>query len=132
MEVLNDSDRPPHVTLAIKLCIAVIAIGIVQLGMLVIRHFEVRSPGSLISGQLAIYAFSVFLLYRLAQGRNWARWLLVVLLALAIPLRVLPILQSISHYPVYTALEVVQVGLYVGALVLLLQKSSSEWFAQKE
>ena len=131
MEVLNDPDRPSQVTLAIKLCVAVIAIGIVQLAMLVVRHFEVRSPGTLISGQLATYAFSVFLLYRLAQGRNWARWLLVALLAVAIPLRVLPILQSISHYPVYSALEVAQVGLYIGALVLLLKKSSSEWFTRK-
>jgi hypothetical protein len=130
-KLLNDSERPADVTLAIKLLLTVIAIGMVQLAILIVRHFEVRSPWFPIFSQLAIYAFSLLLLYRLAQARNWARWALVALLAVAIPLRVTPTLQSISNYPINGTLELAQLGLYVGALVLLFKKSSSEWFARK-
>ena len=129
-KLLNDSDRPADVTLAIKLFLGVIAIGTVQLVMVVVRHFDVRSPLFPVFAQFAIYVFSIFLLYQLAQARNWARWLMVVFLVIGTLLRVVPTLESFAHYSVFATLEVAQLGLYVWAMVLLLKKSSSEWFTQ--
>ena len=130
MDLLNDPDRPADVTLAIKLVLAVIAIGVVQLVMVVVRHLDVRSPGFPILAQLAMYVFGVFLLTRIARREQWARWVLVAILVVFIPLRLLPTLQSISAYPVFGLLELGQLGLYLGALVLLLKSSTSEWFAR--
>ncbi len=131
MPVEVGSKRPANVTLAIKLLIAVIGIGIIQVGMLAVRHIDVRSPEVLILTKLAIYAFSLFLLYQINRGRNWARWSLVLILITAIPLVVLPAFQSFSHYPIYNLLEVAQLVLYLIALGLLFHGSSSRWFVKK-
>lgn len=132
MPVEVGSKRPANVTLAIKLLIAVIGIGIIQVAMLAVRHIDVRSPEVLISIKLAIYAFSLFLLYQISRGRNWARWSLVPILIIAIPLVVLPTFQSFSHYPIYNLLEVAQLVLYLIALGLLFHGSSSGWFVKKK
>ena len=131
MTVGSDSIRPEKVTLAVKLLATVIGVGIVQVAMLVYRHIDVRSPEFIISMKLAIYAFSIFLLFRIAAGRNWARLLLVAIFVIAIPLAVLPTFQSFAQYPIYSALEVAQVVLYLVTLAMLFHRTSSPWFAKK-
>lgn len=131
MELLNNDDRPPGVTLAIKLLFTVMCIGLVQLAMLVVRHFGVRSPTVPIVVQLGLFAVGFYLLVQIGKGQNWSRWSLLVILGVSIPLKLLPTFQSIAHYPVYGLLEILQLILYLWALVLLLQKSSSDWFQGK-
>lgn len=126
------SERPSQVTVAIRLYLAVIAIGVIQAVMLALRHIEVRSPDLLIASKVAIYALSFFLLYRVGQGDNWARWLMAAILIVAIPLASLPTLQSFTHYPLYGLLEIVSIALYVGATMLLFGKRASTWFVDSE
>ncbi len=96
--------------------------------MTVIRHADVRSPNFLISIKVVLFAVSMFLIYQVAKGRNWARWSLVAIFVINVPLTVLPAFESYSAVPVYTLLGFLQLGLYIFALVLLFRGGSSEWF----
>jgi hypothetical protein len=105
-----------------------IAIGIVRTSMTVIRHADVRSPYFLIFTKLLVYAVTVFLIYQISKGRNWARWLLLAIVSIAFPLSILPIFETLTHNPVHTLLGFLQLALYIVAMVLLFHKSSTDWF----
>lgn len=123
------SERPKKVVTAVKMLYLLIAIGIVRTGMTVIRHADVRSPYFLVSAKLVVYATMVFLIYQTSRGKNWARWLLLTIVAIALPLSILPTFDAISHSPVHTLLGFLQLGLYIVAMVFLFQRSSSNWFS---
>ena len=121
-------EKPAKVILAAKLLYFVVGIGIIRASMRVIRHADVRSPDFLIFTKLLVYTASLFLIYQMGKGKDWARWSLVVILAIGIPLTVLPAFESISHNPINAILGFLQLGLYIVALLLLFQGSSSGWF----
>lgn len=119
---------PPKIVTAVRMLYLLIAIGIVRTGMTVIRHVDVRSPYSLIITKLLVYAVTAFLIYQISRGRNWARWLLLLIVTIALPLSILPTFDAISHNPVHTLLGFLQLGLYIVAMVFLFQRSTSSWF----
>jgi hypothetical protein len=121
-------DKPAKVVLAIRALYLVVALGIIRLTFTVIRHIDVRSPDFLILTKVLVYSVSIFLIYQLGKGKNWARWSLAAVLAVGIPLIILPVFGAIFHNPVYATLAILQLGLYVIALVLLFHESSSAWF----
>ncbi len=121
------SDKPDKVVTAVKLLYLMIAIGMIRTAMTVLRHADVRSPYSLIFTKLLIYAASLFLIYQISKGKNWARWLLLIIFAIAFPLSVMPTFDAITHNPVHGLLGLLQLGLYIIAMVYLFQRSSSEW-----
>ena len=123
------SEKPKKVITAIKLLYLMIAIGLLRTVMTVTRHADVRSPYSFIFTKVLIYTASVFLIYQISQGKNWARWLLLLMFAIAFPLSVLPTFDAISHNPVHALLGLIQLGLYIGAMVYLFQRSSTEWLS---
>ena len=121
-------EKPAKVILAAKLLYLVVGIGIIRASMRVIRHADVRSPDFLIFTKLLVYTASLFLIYQMGKGKDWARWSLVVIFAIGIPLTVLPAFESISHNPIHAILGFLQLGLYIVALLFLFQGSSSGWF----
>lgn len=123
------SERPKKVVTAVKMLYLLIAIGIVRTGMTVVRHADVRSPYFLVFTKLLVYAATVFLIYQISRGKNWARWLLLVIVTIALPLSILPTLDAVSHSPVHTLLGFLQLGLYLVAIVFLFHRSSSNWFS---
>ena len=84
------SARPGKIVAAATLLYLVVLIGMIRTAMTVMRHADVRSPQFLIFTKIVIYTVSVYLIYRVSKGKNWAKWLLVLILALAFPLSVLP------------------------------------------
>ena len=126
------SERPLKVAHAIKIFYLVIGLGIIRAVITIIRHADVRSPDFLIITKLIIYAGSFYLIYQLSKGRNWARWSMVVILIIAIPLTILPAFASFSHNPVHTSLGFVQLGMYIIGLVFLFHRSSSNWFGAEK
>lgn len=120
--------KPAKVILAVKMLYLVVGLGIIRASMTVIRHADVRSPDFLIFTKVLVYTTSLFLIYQMSKGKDWARWSLVVIFAISIPLIVLPAFESISHNPVHTILGLLQLGLYIVALLFLFQENSSRWF----
>jgi len=121
-------ERPAKVVTAVRMLYLLIVIGIIRTAMTVMRHADVRSPHTLIVTKLLIYAVTVFLIYQISKGKNWARWLLLAIATIALPLSILPTFDAISHNPVHTLLGFLQLGLYIIAMVFLFQQSSSDWF----
>ena len=121
-------EKPAKVILAVRLLYLVVGIGIFRASLRVIRHADVRSPDFLIFTKLMVYTASLFLIYQMGKGKDWARWSLVVIFAIGIPLTVLPAFDSISHNPIHTILGFLQLGLHIVALLFLFHGSSSGWF----
>ncbi len=126
------SEKPLKVTIAVKFFYLVVGFGIIRAVMTIIRHADVRSPHFLIYTKLIIYAGSLYLIYQLNKGRNWARWLLAVIFIIAIPLVILPAFASYSHNPVDAILAFIQTALYIIGLVFLFHRSSSSWFGTEK
>lgn len=120
------------VVLSVKMLYLVVGIGVIRTAMTVFRHIDVRSPDFLIITKLIVYAASIYLIQQINKGKNWARWSLVVLLTISIPLTILPAFGQFSHNPVYAVLFFMQLVLYIVALVFLFQKSSSEYFKSEK
>ena len=125
-------DRPAKIVFALRMFYLIVGLGIIRATMTVIRHADVRSPHSFIIMKSLIYATSLFLIYQMGKGRNWARWMLVVIFAISIPLAILPNFASTFHNPVHTALGFLQLALYIVALVFLFHRNSSGWFGMRK
>ena len=125
-------EKPPKVSLAVKFFYVVVGIGIIRATMTILRHADVRSPYFLIITKLIIYAGSLYLIHQLSKGRNWARWSMVVIFIINIPLTILPAFASFFHNPFHTILGFVQIALYIIGLALLFQGSSSSWFGSQK
>ena len=124
--------KPAKVILAVKILYLIVGLGIIRASITVLRHADVRSPDFLIFTKLLVYTASVFLIYQMSKGKDWARWSLVVIFAISIPLIVLPAFESLSHNPVHTILGFLQLGLYIVALLFLFHSSSSGWFRARK
>ena len=122
-------ERPPMVTLSVKMFYLICGIGAVRTTLTVLRHIDVRSPDTLIVTKLLIYAASILLIYQTGKGKNWARWALVVIFVVCLPITILPNFDELSHNPVNAFLGCVSLGLYLVGLVFLFLKESSAWFA---
>ena len=120
--------KSDEVVLAAKMLYLVVVVGITRTVMTVVRHVDVRSPYFLISVKLCIYVISLFVIYQLSKGKNWARWTLLAIFTICIPLVILPIFDSFSHSPVHSLLGILQLALFVYSFVLIYCKKSSAWF----
>ena len=125
-------EKPAKVFHAQKMLYLVVGIGVIRTMITVIRHVDVRSPYFLIVTKSLLYAVSLFLIYQIGKGRNWARWSMVVLFAISIPMYILPNFDALFHNPIHSLLGVLSLGLYIVALVFLFYRSSSEWFSKKK
>jgi hypothetical protein len=132
MSIKKLSQRPEKIVAAVKLLYLVVAIGIIRTSMTVIRHVDVRSPHLLIISKMLIYAASVFLIYQVSKGKNWARWLLLAIIAIAFPLSVLPTFDAIFHNPIHTLLGFLQLALYIAAMIFLFHRSSTQWLGAEK
>ncbi len=118
---------PTKVVYAVRMLYLVVGIGVVRTAMTVVRHADVRTPYFLIFTKVLLYAGSLFMIWQLTKGKNWARWSLAAVFAIGIPLSTLPALGSISFSPVHTLLGILQLGLYLIALFFMFHKNSSAW-----
>ena len=126
------SERPLKVAHAVKLFYVVVGLGVIRAVMTIIRHADVRSPYFLIYTKLIIYAGSLYVIYQLNRGRNWARWALVVIFIISIPLVILPAFASFSHNPVDALIAFLQTALYIIGLVFVFHRSSSSWLGAEK
>jgi len=128
----QSNKTPEKVILAIRLFYLIIGIGIVRLASTVVRHWNVRTPDFIILSKLIIWSVSLFFVYKVSKGKNWARWIMVIIFIIAIPLAILPTISSLSHTIIPNLLGLSQVALYVWAILLLFQSTATAWFKEKK
>lgn len=124
--------KPVKVVRAVYILYLTVAIGLARKIMLLMRHADVRSPDFLIYTALFLLSISLFLIYQAGKGRNWARWSLVWILCISIPLTILPMFQGLSHTLIPNILGLTQVVLFLISLMLLFHKNTSSWFRRKK
>lgn len=124
------SERPAKVVFAVRMLYLTIGIGAIRVAIVVLRHLEVRSPDFLIITKVVIGVICLFLIFRIGKGNNWARWSLVAIFILSLPLTFLPAIQTFTAYPVQGWLEALQFALTLIALGLLFHPNASKWFAK--
>jgi len=124
----QEIETPAKVALSIKLFYSIICIGIIRAIIVVVRHWEVRTPDFFILIKSLFFGVSIFLVFFTGKGRNWARWALVVIMAISIPLTILPMFSSLAHNPIPNLLGLVQAFLFIWALALLFHTTSTAWF----
>jgi len=123
--------KPDKIVLAIKLLYLIVGIGVLHTAITVVRHVDVRTPHFLIVVKLAVYAISLFIIYQVGKGRNWARWSFVAIFVVCMPLTILPAFRAFSHNPIVSSMLFLQLALYLMALGLLFHKATNSYF-QKE
>ena len=132
MSIKEYLEKEDKVVLAVKMLYLVVGIGVIRTLFTIFRHIDVRSPVSLIITKLIIYGLSIYLIIQISKCKNWARWTLVVILTISIPLTILPAFGQVTHNPVYAILFFIQLVLYIAALILLFQESVSKRFTLQD
>jgi len=132
MSIKEYLEKEDKVVLAVKMLYLVVGIGVLRTLFTIFRHIDVRSLISLIITKLIVYGLSIYLIIQINKCKNWARWSLVVILTVSIPLTILPAFGQVTHNPIYAILFFMQLILYMVALVILFQESVSKRFTSPD
>ena len=123
--------KPRIVSVAIRLLYVALYTGIVRLvtdGQFLRRLLDVPLLFVLPLGLFLIMAA----LYRqISKRRNWARVVLLALVAIPVPFAVLDLIQRPPGITLSAALELAQASLNIAALVLLFLPTANSWFSTK-
>src|SRR5574340_560235 len=121
-------ERPREVVYAMRLTIASLVLALVAFPL---RRPEVIKSHLMVLGIFAIFltlSFTVFLIFMILRGQNWARLLYITLFFLGLPLSVPAFLMALSKNPISAFINLIQLSLQMMAVVLLLQKPTRDWF----
>lgn len=128
MTASNAPSRPAIVSNAVRLLYASLAIGVVR-AFLEFNTMVADAPIGLVLVISAItFGLLLFLIYKIAAGRNWARIVFLVLFVVGVPMSVIPLVHSLAQTPVSGLIGLVQLVVQVIALVMLFQSPSNAWF----
>ncbi|MDD2904527.1 MAG: hypothetical protein PHU44_19020 [Syntrophales bacterium] len=121
--------RPKEVLYAFWLTIASLAVGILALPL---SSEVVRSQilAFTIIGLVFSLAFTLFIFFMILKGRNWARMLYMILFISGAPFAFPAIIVAFQKTPVLAVIRLLQLFMQMMAVVLLLQKTTRNWFAR--
>jgi len=129
-------NRPHKVSTAITMLWIVIAVGVISSTFNFSSSLEIANASGLGLGWLIFtlyftFLFLAFFIWKIGQGRNWARITYLVLFILGVPFIIYSYLTSeVSTLSII--LGIAGMILQIVALVFLFQKSSSNWFKSKK
>ena len=135
----KEKNKPDNVSTALILLWIMLAIGVINSIFTLSSSLKLANTSDLDSGFLIgvliftlcfTLLFMAFFIWKIGQGKNWARITYLVLFILGVPFTIYSYLTS----AVSTLLIILMIGqiiLQIIALVLLFQKQSSDWFKSK-
>ncbi len=131
----NRGERPKEVNQAVRLLWVAFALGIV--GMF-LQPVKMSTPaqwiGVLVGGAIA-FGLWAWVIVKIAQGRNWARILFIVLALLGLIFSVfaLPLTMPLyKEHPINGVVAVISLVLEIFTLYLLLTAAARTWFKPLE
>jgi hypothetical protein len=136
LDMAEKKNRPDKVSTAITLLWITIAIGIVSSTINFSASLKVAEASGLGLAWLIFtlyftFLFLAFFIYKIGQGRNWARITFLVLFIIGVPMTIYSYLTTpIDIFSLLLGLASTIMQLV--ALVFLFQKSSSDWFKSKK
>ncbi|PJE81059.1 hypothetical protein COU58_04535 [Candidatus Pacearchaeota archaeon CG10_big_fil_rev_8_21_14_0_10_32_42] len=126
--------RPDKVSTAVTLLWIVIAVGVISSifnfsSLLEIYNASGLGLGGLIFTLYFSLLFLVFLIWKIGQGKNWARITYLVLFILGVPFTIYGYLTPTIEVSAFLIiLRIAVMIVQIVALVFLFQKPSSDWF----
>ena len=122
------SNKPAAVSTAIKLLCATLIVGALRSVIEWPHQTQTASPGFVLFVMLFTFALTLWLIYKMDRGRNWARITFLVFFILGVPLSFVPLLQSLSYSRFSGALGLLQVVLQTIAVFKLFGRNAHPWF----
>jgi len=129
---MKSKNQPDKVFIAIELLWIVIAVGVISSIVSFSSSLEIANASGfgllwLIFTLCFSFLLMAFFIWKIGQGRNWARVTYLVLFLIGFPMTIYS--YFISSLSVLTIiLSIFQMILQIVAFVFLFQKSSSDWF----
>ncbi len=123
--------KPREINLAVGLYGVSLALGLVK-AFLEWAYLRSSASVSLIAGVLGCtLAILSLLLWKVAQGRNWARITLLVFFLLFLPSSCLDIRAEFARSTIQGVLSIVQIALQTAALLFIFIGPGKEWFRRE-
>ncbi len=129
---MQQKSRPHKVSIALTLLWIVIAVGVISSIFNFSSSLEIANASGLGLGWLIFtlyftYVLLAFFIWKIGQGRNWARITYLVLFIIGVPFTIYGYLTSeVSTLSI--VLGIAGMIVQIVALVFLFQEKSSEWF----
>jgi hypothetical protein len=128
----KSSSRPSLVTAAERLLWLSAAIAAVFTTAAYVGLLPFRIPGNAVVSNLITVAFIALGAVKIGAGRNWARWLMLVVFVLGslmLPLAMIFAPQVLRSMPTLLVLVgFIQFVIQLAALILVLMPASKGWF----
>jgi hypothetical protein len=129
-------NRPDKVSNAVSMLWIVIALGILHIILYYLNVIQIEalnevSPSLILFNNLFSLAFIAFFIYKIGEGRNWARITFLILFIAGIPMSIPIILPQWSASPISGVFGIGGIILQIVALMFLFQKQSSKWFKSR-
>jgi len=121
MESIPKPHRPKAVLIAVGIICFCLSVFLVKTLLLAPATFD----NILVDLSLAL---TIFLIFRIFVGNNWARIILLVLYVIDIPLALMVIPNEIAKSPLSAGIKITLIALQWYAIFLLFTKPGSCWF----
>ena len=125
-------EKPIEITRAVQLLYATLGIGAVKSSIDFFRISSETSVAFTLITLILTFAFIFFLIIKIADGRNWARIVLLIFFLLGIPLAIPIVLDEVKKNLFLGSLSLIQIVLQIIALVLMFMKNSNLWFRTRK
>lgn len=101
-----------------------------------VAGLEIEGPGGIqlslvFMAAVPVLSFSLFLLWKIYQGREWARITQLLLFTFSLISGLGETAARVREAPYFFGLYVTETLLIIGAFVLLFQRTSSQWFVER-
>jgi|GEM_PF-485039 len=128
------SDKPASVSIATKILYATLVVGAIRSALEWPHQVQDASPASVlcvtIFSTIFSFAISLWVIYMMDRGGNWALITFLVCFIIGVPMAVLQLIKSLSSSPASGVLGLLQVVLQTAALFMLFSQAASPWFRQ--
>jgi peptidoglycan/LPS O-acetylase OafA/YrhL len=125
-------ERPKRVTAGVQVLLASLALGTITAAVHVFRNAVGTSMVLALLIVLAFFALGFLLVWRIAARKNWARIILLVLVAVGTPLAVPGYIASLRQNMVPGALSIFISILQLIGTFLLFTGKSNPWFRKRK
>ena len=127
----QQSERPRTVTMAVNLLWASIAIGLVKIPLDLPALAAMPYPGIVWTVIALVLAFFCLLIWKVSQGRNWARYTYLVFFLIGLIPAIPTLMNELQRSPVLVVISVVQFIMQGYAAFLLFTDPGKSWFQKK-
>jgi FtsH-binding integral membrane protein len=124
----SSMEKPIEVTRAVQLLYASLGIGIVKVVFDFARLSSEISLMFILFVMILTFGLLFFFIWKISDGRNWARIVFLILFLLGLPISIPIYLEEIGRNLFLATLTSIQIIIQIVAIYLMFMKKSNPWF----